>query len=450
MTTTTFATSVISSDDDPIFTYAASGDGLIVNAGVTLSNVGGDVVAAPAGLTGFFATINGTLSTPGDGSGAVIDAYRSAIDVTVGSTGRLESAESSGIATGSDSSVANHGTIHVDELDGVVMHAGGSEIENWGTIIGGRSAIRFTSDDLTGSGRVVNHGTLKAAPEANSGEAEYSSAVSFAAGSLDLVNDGTIHGRVYAGVYVLGSSWEATDVSTIENSGTIRADAGFGIVASKATIELTNTGTISGARGSLSLAAGADTITNDGVLVGTARLGAGDDVYHGEHGRVAGDVWGQAGDDLLIGGAKADVLAGGTGDDTLLGGSGADTLTGASGADRLAGGFGDDVFRFAAVGDATGDTLVGADGARAFGGAGTPIGDRIDVSAIDANTSLAGHQDFVFGTSHAIGHLWAVDVGNVTHIRGNVSGDATPEFDLAINDGAGVHASDYASVDFIL
>ena len=56
----------------------------------------------------------------------------------------------------------------------------------------------------------------------------------------------------------------------------------------------------------------------------------------------------------------------------------------------------------------------------------------------------------VLQLSHKIGHLWAVDVGDVTHIRGNVTGDAAPEFELAIDDGAGVSASDYAGVDFIL
>ncbi|MFT3973947.1 MAG: hypothetical protein QM699_11000 [Amaricoccus sp.] len=72
------------------------------------------------------------------------------------------------------------------------------------------------------------------------------------------------------------------------------------------------------------------------------------------------------------------------------------------------------------------------------------------MSAINANESLAGSQHFVFGTSHALGRLWAEDVGGVTHIRGNVSGGAAPEFDLAINDGVGVRASDCAGMDFIL
>lgn len=78
-------------------------------------------------------------------------------------------------------------------------------------------------------------------------------------------------------------------------------------------------------------------------------------------------------------------LEGGLGDDTLLGGAGADTLFGGAGSDQLTGGNGSDVFRFtshADSGDVIRDFVRGAD--------------RIDLSAIDANTTLLGDQAFEF------------------------------------------------------
>jgi Ca2+-binding RTX toxin-like protein len=139
-------------------------------------------------------------------------------------------------------------------------------------------------------------------------------------------------------------------------------------------VSLTNKGTIAGTEGSVNFyQSRADTVINDGHLDGLARLGGGGDVYYGEGGWVTGAVWGQGGDDLLVGGARGDVLAGGSGDDTLTGGAGADKLTGAAGADRLSGGTGDDVFRFAAAADADGDAIVASDGTLAFRGAGESL-----------------------------------------------------------------------------
>lgn len=302
---------------------------------------------------------------------------------------------------------------------------------------------------------LANHGTLKAGLGA---------AVNSWADNTTIINDGTILSVApifEPAIHLLdrgeGDSEELEErefdnTATIINTGTIRSEHWHAILAGDMSqVSLVNEGTISGTLGSIWLSyVGADTVTNDGYLDGLARLGGGNDIYHGENGRITGAVWGQGGNDMLEGGAFADVLSGGTGSDTVTGGGGADTLTGAAGADVVSGGAGDDVFRFGAAGDATGDAIVASGGALAFAGAGTAGGDRIDVSAIDADLATAGHQSFAFGTSHDVGHLWAVDVGGVTHIRGNVAEGAAPEFDLAIDDAAGVHASDYAGVDFIL
>ncbi len=87
-------------------------------------------------------------------------------------------------------------------------------------------------------------------------------------------------------------------------------------------------------------------------------------------------------------------------------------------------------------------------GAEAFQGAGAAAGDLIDFSAIDAGAARPGEQDFVFGATHAVGHLWAVDEGRFTVIYGNLSGAQAPEIALIIED-KGVVASAYAADDFL-
>jgi Ca2+-binding RTX toxin-like protein len=452
MTTTTFAASVITDGYEPIFNYAASGDGLLVNAGVTLANNGVWVVYARGepdqdGLRDLTAIINGTIS---GGRSAPLDAFLSSIDVTVGATGRLETSGGvTAIQASYDSTVANRGSLHASQGFGVTLnYITSSALENWGTIFGEAGAVSFHSYSDGSSASLINHGWLEAGGASHQAygwgrdQAVYSGVE-----TTTIVNEGTMLAadRGGAGVMLEGLT------ATIENSGTIHSERYWGVFVQGTTaLDMMNGGTISGKRGAVSLSMAADTVTNDGHLDGRVTLGRGGDVYHGENGRVTGAVWGQGGNDLLMGGDFADILGGGSGQDTIFGGGGADTLTGSTRADVVSGGAGNDLFRFATAPESVGDTIVASDETRAFEGAGAAGGDRIDVSSIDANWSLAGNQAFVFGSSHELGRLWAVDVGDVTHIRGNINGDAAPEFDLAIDDGAGVHASDYAAIDFIL
>jgi Ca2+-binding RTX toxin-like protein len=134
-----------------------------------------------------------------------------------------------------------------------------------------------------------------------------------------------------------------------------------------------------------------------------------------------------------------------------LGGKGADRLEGGSGADRLDGGSGNDVFVFAASGSTPDeqDRIAFGEDAVSFEGAGKAGGDLIDVSGLDADTTAAGVQDWVFGTSHARGHLWVTKSGTEVTLNGNTDDDAAIEFQLAIeeiNTGAPV----FTAGDFIL
>ncbi|MCC5664895.1 hypothetical protein LC653_13435 [Nostoc sp. CHAB 5784] len=82
-------------------------------------------------------------------------------------------------------------------------------------------------------------------------------------------------------------------------------------------------------------------------------------------------IFGNAGNDNLVGDNGDDLLDGGTGNDTLLGGNGQDTLSGDAGNDRLIGGNGQDLLVGGAGndfldGDKANDNLTGGTGSDTF------------------------------------------------------------------------------------
>ncbi|HRO12491.1 calcium-binding protein [Amaricoccus sp.] len=164
------------------------------------------------------------------------------------------------------------------------------------------------------------------------------------------------------------------------------------------------------------------------------------------------EIRGKGGNDIVIGGAGNDVLFGGPGRDTLRGQAGNDWLTGAEDPDILIGGLGNDTFDFDSASwstPAARDIIRAGDGATAFQGVGVAGGDRIDLSGIDANAASGANEAFIFGGS-GLRHLSLVDSGNNTIVRGNTDTDAAFEFQLVIEDGAGIHASNYKAIDFVL
>ena len=194
----------------------------------------------------------------------------------------------------------------------------------------------------------------------------------------------------------------------------------------------------------------ASALVNDHGYGGTARnvFLAGD----GNDNLVASILGGTLGANRLFGQNGNDRLAvhGGTGN-LMNGGPGRDVLIADTGTDSFIGGSGNDIFRFNATASSnptSRDTVQAGDGAVAFELPGGVLGDQFDLSKIDANAVANGTQHFVFGASHTVGHLWAVDVGIQTIIRGNTGGDAAPELQIAILDGI-VHASAYTAADFL-
>jgi serralysin len=159
---------------------------------------------------------------------------------------------------------------------------------------------------------------------------------------------------------------------------------------------------------------------------------------------------GRGGRDRIFGGTGADRLFGDAGDDQLFGGEGRDELYGGNGFDRMWGGDGADrfVFQFLSEDD------TGIDQIRDFSNG---EGDRIDVSAIDANSSAGGNQAFRFIGERAFSgepgelryryiDLNGDEFGGVnTLVQLNVDGGATVELTIQLT---GVY--DFTAGSFVL
>jgi serralysin len=172
---------------------------------------------------------------------------------------------------------------------------------------------------------------------------------------------------------------------------------------------------------------GDDVITNLGGVDFLMGLDGDDTLSAGADGDL---LLGNQGRDLLTGGAGADTLFGGRDADTLSGGGGDDRISGDLGADVLTGGAGRDVFVF----NALADSAPGAADRITDFLSGT---DRLDLSAIDANSSTAADEALVLVSqfSNQAGQLvLSFDAAaNATTLRLDVNGDGVSDFDLLIN-----------------
>ena len=177
-----------------------------------------------------------------------------------------------------------------------------------------------------------------------------------------------------------------------------------------------------------------------GVSLATGNGGGGD--AHGDKllnienlaGSSFGDMlFGDSGDNTIMGGAGADLLVGDEGDDRLVGGPGADSLLGSAGADEF-------------VFDNLGDLSLNSpnDLIRDFSSAEL---DTIDLSGIDANSIVAGNQAFTFigvdGFTNQAGQLrYAATAGDLV-LRGDVDGDGVADFSLGVLGTAALVTTDF-------
>jgi RTX calcium-binding nonapeptide repeat (4 copies) len=130
--------------------------------------------------------------------------------------------------------------------------------------------------------------------------------------------------------------------------------------------------------------------------------------------------------------AGSERIAGDQGRDLLMGFAGRDHLTGGRGADRLFGGTGADAFVFTAIADST-PAAKGRDTIYDFS---RKQRDRIDLSAIDADTHVAGDQAFAFigkAAFHgAAGELRYDRISGGVLLRGDVDGDGRADFAVVV------------------
>jgi len=137
--------------------------------------------------------------------------------------------------------------------------------------------------------------------------------------------------------------------------------------------------------------------------------------------------------DTMIGNAEDNTFFGGAGNDTLSGGGGNDTLYGGAGADKLYGGAGADHFVFSTLADSAGKAL---DMIYDFS---VSDGDKIDVSAIDANILAAADQAFNWIANAAFsghaGELHAQYGSAYTTVSADINGDKKVDFAFNINKG---------------
>lgn len=168
---------------------------------------------------------------------------------------------------------------------------------------------------------------------------------------------------------------------------------------------------------------------NDKLVGGDGRDtmhgGADHDVLHGQ--ADADTMLGESGDDKIVGGDGNDRMEGGAGHDKLYGGAGNDRLIGGLGQDSLSGGAGVDRFVYTSIAD----SLVGADD-RIYG---WETRDKIDLSALDANTRVFGFQDFEFIGDAAFtgaGQLQVIKHAGNTVVQGDINGDGAADFKITV------------------
>ncbi len=153
----------------------------------------------------------------------------------------------------------------------------------------------------------------------------------------DLSNMGTIMARTSTGgvgrsfgiVVAQGRGNVLSDPSTgeqtIVNGGVVTAD--YAVVAVNFfsysnSVILENSGTLNGR---VVMGNSVDYVANTGLIAGAVELASQDDVFDGSEGIQLGPIYGDGGNDTIIGGRGAEILVGGAGNDTLDGNGNVDT-----------------------------------------------------------------------------------------------------------------------------
>ena len=229
-----------------------------------------------------------------------------------------------------------------------------SKLINKGTLIGDTIAVFF--DTLADNGRVINapvglivgevylggHGT----EAMNNSGRDFSTSDTVFIDNLATIGKVINSGEIWSGLHAI----HIQSGGTISNTGSIKgAEAAVYIntLSDNLVVTINNKahGLLRGGNHSIDSEMGAfvlnnfgtiignivgsagnanDAVNNHGVVHGEVHLGGGNDSYQNFGIARSGEVFGEVGNDSLIGGKRADILDGGPGFDILTGGKGAD------------------------------------------------------------------------------------------------------------------------------
>jgi Ca2+-binding RTX toxin-like protein len=165
-------------------------------------------------------------------------------------------------------------------------------------------------------------------------------------------------------------------------------------------------------------------------------------------------IYGTNGVDILNGYARNDVIDGRGGNDDILGSSGADIVIGGLGRDTFyLNDFGDDgardTVRYLSTAE-SGLTVATRDVVQDFVRSAGAGGDRINLSAIDANPFLAGNQSFAWRgmlafRANVVGEVRFIDAGNDVMVQVDTDNDNAAEMTILVK-----FVPSLAAYDFVL
>jgi VCBS repeat-containing protein len=421
-------------------TVSGSGTNSIVLSG-TLADINAYLAAAatqPSFAPDANATVNVTLTmTTDDGGnsgsgGALSDSDIRTISITPVNDPAVISGATSGSVTEDAAQNTAAGDLNSTDIDGTA--------DSWNAVsVAAASANGYGAYTIDASGHWVyalDNGNPAVNALNNGGPLSDSFTVTTADGTSQLVSI-TINGHTDAVVITLPPTDNGADPNDFDTltGGAPNNLANINGTSGNDTITGGSGGqTISGNQGNDTIYGGGGNDNINGNNDNDTLYGqGGTDTVDGNNGLDT--LYGGSGNDTLTGGNDADAIYGGSGNDIVNGSGGNDSIIGGYGADTLTGSTGNDTFVYLDVKD-TNDTITDF-----------ASGDKIDLSAIDANSILAGDQGFAFGgtTATANGVWYAQSGGNVIVYVDTDGTAATAELSITLN-----NVSTLQSTDFLL